>query len=41
MKKSSTAATRSNKNLHGKLTIGLDLGDRSPVGIACWMKLGK
>jgi len=29
MKKSSTAATRSNKNLHGKLTIGLDLGDRS------------
>src|SRR5580700_4158767 len=29
MKKTSTAATRSNKNLHGKLTIGLDLGDRS------------
>ncbi len=29
MKKSSTAATRSNKNLQGKLTIGLDLGDRS------------
>src|SRR6202142_3866769 len=29
MKKTSTAATRSNKNLHGKLTLGLDLGDRS------------
>src|SRR5271165_5212783 len=29
MKKTSTAATRSDKNLHGKLTIGLDLGDRS------------
>ncbi len=29
MKKTSTAATRSKKNLHGKLTIGLDLGDRS------------
>jgi transposase len=29
MKKTSTAAIRSNKNLHRKLTIGLDLGDRS------------
>jgi transposase len=29
MKKTSTAATGSNKNVHGKLTIGLDLGDRS------------
>jgi hypothetical protein len=29
MKKTSTAATRSNKNLHGKLTVGFDLGDRS------------
>src|ERR1022692_1626172 len=29
MKKSSTARAASNKNLHGKLTIGLDLGDRS------------
>ena len=29
MKKTSTAAIRSNKNPHGKLTIGLDLGDRS------------
>ena len=28
MKKTSTAATESNKKLHGKLTIGLDLGDR-------------
>ena len=29
MKKTSTAATANNKNLHRKLTIGLDLGDRS------------
>jgi hypothetical protein len=29
MKKTSTAATASDKNLHRKLTIGLDLGDRS------------
>jgi transposase len=29
MKKTSTAATASNKNLAGQLTIGLDLGDRS------------
>jgi hypothetical protein len=29
MKKASTAATANNKNLHRKLTIGLDLGDRS------------
>ena len=29
MKKSSTAATANNKNLHRKLTIRLDLGDRS------------
>jgi transposase len=29
MKKTSTAATRSNKNFKQKLTIGLDLGDRS------------
>src|SRR5215475_2933330 len=29
MKKTSTATTASNKNLHRKLTIGLDLGDRS------------
>ena len=29
MKKISTAATTSNKNLHSRLTIGLDLGDRS------------
>ena len=29
MKKTSTAATASSKNLHRKLTIGLDLGDRS------------
>jgi transposase len=28
MKKTSTVATRSNKNLHGKLTIGFDLSDR-------------
>ena len=29
MKKTSTAATANNKNLPRKLTIGLDLGDRS------------
>ena len=29
MKKVSTVATASKNNLHGKLTIGLDLGDRS------------
>jgi hypothetical protein len=29
MKKSSTVATGSNKNFGQKLTIGLDLGDRS------------
>src|ERR1700677_1336940 len=29
MKKTSTVAKASNKNLQGKLTIGLDLGDRS------------
>src|SRR5215472_5362704 len=29
MKKISTVATTSNKNLHSRLTIGLDLGDRS------------
>ncbi len=29
MKKTTTGAMASNKNLHGKLTIGLDLGDRS------------
>jgi hypothetical protein len=28
MKKTSTAAKRSKKNLQGRLTIGLDLGDR-------------
>jgi len=28
MKKTSTAAKQSNKNLQGRLTIGLDLGDR-------------
>lgn len=28
MKKTSTVASESNKNLAGKLTIGLDLGDR-------------
>ena len=29
MKKSSTAKAASNKNLERKLTVGLDLGDRS------------
>ncbi len=29
MKKTSTAATASKQNFGGKLTIGLDLGDRS------------
>src|SRR5262249_33931716 len=29
MKKSSTAATKQNRNLSQKLTIGLDLGDRN------------
>ena len=29
MKKTSTAATANNKNLHRTLTTGLDLGDRS------------
>ena len=29
MKKSSTVAAASNKNFERKLTIGLDLGDRS------------
>ena len=29
MKKSSTAVAQSKRNFHQKLTIGLDLGDRS------------
>jgi hypothetical protein len=37
MKKTITAATASNKNLQGKLTIGLDLGDRS----SCYCELNE
>jgi hypothetical protein len=38
MKKISTVAAKQIRNIsEPKLTIGLDLGDRSS-GIACWMK---
>jgi hypothetical protein len=39
MKKGSTVGTRQSRNCsEQKLTIGLDLGDRSSGGIAGWMK---